>query len=198
MVFHKLGSAALLALLAVQFTGAAQAAEVYKDSLGKVYVSGVTPSTDVEFVFTGLTQTKSYISDTCGAIYIKGSATSPIPSSVVLPSGTTVNTTTLTVGLKPKCTTGAWDVTPTTNLKTPTNEVIIIGQTPNAAVSVNFTGATVKKTSADTCGIAKIGGTSFTPSGTVIVAGVTSTVASMTTKANPDICKTGVRYVATP
>lgn len=202
MRLSKLGSYFALAAIA---SGAiaplsANAIEVYKDSSGAIYVSGATPSLATEFVFTGVSQTKSVVSNSCGAISLKGSSTSPLPSVVNI-LGSEYNIGTFSTALKPTCTAGSWNVAPTGSFKTSSGEVVIIGLTPNTAIAVNFSGTAVKRPTANLCGIAKISnGGSFTPAGTFTITGQTGAyeVASLNVKANPDICRNGVRYVANP
>ncbi len=175
----------------------ANAFDVYKDSDGKVYANGVTPSVATEFVFSGVSQTKSYVANTCGAISMKGTASSPLPSTVVI-AGNNYNISAFDVALKPTCTAGTWNVAPSGSFRTTSGEVVIIGLTAGAAIPVTFTGATVKKSNANACGFAKIGGTTFTPSGEFAVTGQTGTFdfATIALKPNADICKGTVRYVA--
>lgn len=199
MKFSKLFSALVLtSVVSGAIAQSASAIEVYKDTSGNVYATGATPSLATEFVFTGVTQTKSVVSNSCGAISLKGSSTSPLPSTVTI-FGNDYNVSAFSTALKPTCTAGVWNVAPTGSFKTSAGEVVIIGLTPNTAIPINFSGSVVKRPTANLCGIAKISnGGSFTPSGAFTITGQTGSfdVATLTVKANPDICRNGVTYRA--
>lgn len=203
MQFFKFGSGLLLLTILSGAIGQTANAlplfpDVYKDMTGNIYASGTTPSLATEFVFSGITQTKSVVSNSCGAISLKGSASSPLPSSLTI-FGTEFRISELSTQLKPKCTTGSWDVRPSANFKTASGEVVFIGLPPNAAIPVNFSGTVVKRPNANECGIAKLSKAgSFTPSGAFTITGINMsyTVDRLVVNETPDICKNGVLYRA--
>ena len=188
-----------LAVLGVGFAALpSYALDVVKDSTGSIYVTGLTPSSSTEFVFSGVTQTKSVVANGCGAITLSGNANAPLPSQVTV-GGNAIDIATLPTQLMPTCSGGVWNVTPTGNFKTSTNKVVILGQTANTAIQVNYSGSTARRATSNLCGIARIRpSASFTSSGPFTITGDTGTYdfATLTLAANPDICRNGIRYVA--
>jgi len=199
----KFGSIGFVIAGAIATGGQASAQLVVdKDANGAIYAGGLPASTSTELVFSGITQNRSVVANSCGAISLRGSSRSPLPATLTV-GGSSIDISSLPVQLKPTCIAGAWNVTPTTNFRTSSGEVIIIGQTPNSAIQTSFAGSTVRRANTNACGFAKISSSgSFTPSGEFTITGQSGTfdVSSLTTKANPDICRNGVLYraVVTP
>ncbi|MCA6593377.1 MAG: hypothetical protein IM535_15025 [Pseudanabaena sp. M38BS1SP1A06MG] len=199
MIFRKLISAlALTSVVSGAIAMGANAQSVYKDPNGAIYATGLTPSTSTEFVFSSINQSRSVVANSCGAISLRGTSTSPLPATIIV-AGTSINVSSLPVQLLPTCTAGSWNVTPSENFRTSTGQVVIIGQTPNTALSVSYYGSAIRRANANLCGSARIAPSgSFTPSGPFTITGQSGTfdVATLTQKANPDICRNGVTYVA--
>lgn len=171
-----------------------------KDTAGNVYISGYAPGAAASVTFTSVTQTKSVTTNSCGAFSLKPTATVPLPNLITI--GTTdIDLTTLPTQLKPTCTAGTWDIAPTGDFKTSTGEVVLIGRTPNTVFTVSYSGGAAKSGSANACGIFKVSKSSnFTPTGNFTTSLEPSTIYSVSSilEKPADICRNGVRYVATP
>lgn len=165
-----------------------------KDAEGRVFVRGLTPATPADFTFTGVTQSKIVVSNDCGAAIIKGSTSVPTADSITV-AGTVVNTAALGIGVLPSCVSGAFSTPVTSNFKTATGQVVVIGLTPNSAITVSQLGNKVKKGTANACGIGRLASSaSFTVAGSFTVGGETLNYDTIPT-ALPPLCRSGNLYL---
>jgi hypothetical protein len=165
-----------------------------KDTDGRVYVRGLTPQAPVDFTFIGTTQSRQVVSNSCGAVIIRGTTAAPLAASITVGSSP-VDVASLPLGLLPTCTAGAFTVPVTSNFKTATGQVVVIGQTPNTAILVSQLGDRVRRVTPNTCGFARLASSAnFTLGGTFTVSGTSLNVDSIATGL-PPICRTGVLYL---
>ena len=152
----------------------------FKDSTGNIYVGATTPSGEIQLDLGNTSIKKSVKANQCGLARVSNSATSPIPSTVVV-GGSPITVASLTQRILPKCllVNGSYQLEEarTGNFKTIDGSLVMAGQTPNATVEYTATGTVSKRIRANACGWAKISNSTTSPiPGTATIKATTGAV----------------------
>jgi hypothetical protein len=196
-LFRAISAISAIAMSALSVAPAISqtALTVVKDAEGSVYVRGLGANSPTEFIFSNVQTTRNTVSNACGGVILRGSTSQPLPSQLTVGGGS-ITVGDLPVALLPTCVSGAWQIEPTGNFRTPDGRVVIVGQTPNTAIPVGFTGDRVRSATANSCGLVRLrSSNSFTVGGSFTVAGSSFTVADLQVK-NAPLCRSGITYLA--
>jgi hypothetical protein len=152
----------------------------FKDTAGNIYVGATTPNGEIQIEMGNTSIKKSVKANQCGLAKIANSATSPIPSTVVV-GGTSITVASLTQRILAKCllVNGSYQLEEarTANFKTIEGSLILAGQTPNSTVEYTATGTVAKRLRANACGWAKISNSTTSPiPGTATIKATTGAV----------------------
>ena len=152
----------------------------FKDTTGNIYVGATTASGEIQLDLGNTAIKKGVKANPCGLAKITNSATSPIPSTVVV-AGTSITVASLTQRILPKCllVNGSYQLEEarTGNFKTIDGSLIMAGQTANATVEYTAIGTVSKRIRANACGWAKISSSTTNPiPGTATIQATTGAV----------------------
>lgn len=157
-----------------------QGATVYKamDSGSTVVVFSATAGSRISVSLGNSDKSTARLAGSCGEVRISPPATGDFTGLKV--DGTAVNAATLSTQSLPSCVSGSFSEARTTNFKTPTGQVVIVGKTPGAAVAVTLPSSTSRTVTANACGFGVLKGTTSSPLPASFMVGTTSyTVSSL-------------------
>jgi hypothetical protein len=164
---------------------------VYKaveNSQTVVYLSG-TASSKVAVDLGSVDKTQARIAGACGETKISVPTSGSFTGLKV--DGTTVDASTLSVQTLPACVSGTFAEPRTTNFKTASGQVVIVGKTPNAAVSITLPSNSAKSVSINACGFGTIKSTSSTPLPASFKIGTNNyTVSTLPNAGSGPVCRT--------
>ena len=167
-----------------------QGATVYRamDSGSTVIVFSATAGSRISVSLGNTDKSTARLAGSCGEIRISTPASGDFTGLKV--DGTAVDTAALSTQTLPSCVSGSFSEARTTNFKTPTGQVVIVGKTPGAAVSVSLPSATTRTVTANACGFGVLKGTTSSPLPASFMVGTTSyTVASLPDAATAPYCR---------
>lgn len=188
-----IATAALSALFAPlsAFAIPYQSATVYKamDGTNQVVVFSATAGTRISVNLGTSDKSTARLAGSCGEVRISPPSSGDFTGLKV--DGTAINVSSLSTQTLPSCVSGSFAESRTTNFKTPTGQVVIVGKTPGSAVSVSLPAAVTRSVTANACGFGVLKGTSTSPLPASFSVGTTDyTVASLTNAGTPPYCRT--------
>ncbi|AFZ61301.1 hypothetical protein H6G54_02720 [Anabaena cylindrica FACHB-243] len=171
---------------------------VYKtvsEGVTTVYISG-TPSGTASVALGFIDRFSSRVAGSCGEVRLSATTVGATPTVQVGSPGVSVEIENLPVQLLPTCTSGSFAEARPNNFKTPSGEVVIVGQTANTAVLLNIPRDTTRTVRLNACGFGTLRNTSsFSIPPTFSVEGVEKTLATLPNAGNAPRCTSGVGYV---
>jgi hypothetical protein len=170
-------------------------AETFRDGLD-VYVTGLSADSQFEVTYPAIQKSKDIKADACGFLVIRNSTTNPVTGTITV-AGTSVDTTTLPTNLLPRCTNGTPEQARSTNFKTPTGDIVIVGNAASSFKSVTLPQSQVRRTRANACGYVRLASSnSYQHTNTMALTlnGTATTIGNLTQKDAP-ICRGNVMYV---
>ena len=174
---------------------------VYKTGTGSetaVYFSSTAGSTIS--VNLGLTSKfSSKIVGNCGEVRVTGSSIGSTPTIKV--DATNITVASLPVQTLPACSSGAFAEPRTSNFKTSTGDVVVVGKTAGSAIAIDIPQSTSKSVKINGCGFGVLkNSSSFAIPATFTVNSNSFTLASLSSAVNPPYCRTvsGVSYGYVP
>ncbi|GAB1540466.1 hypothetical protein NUACC21_31350 [Scytonema sp. NUACC21] len=165
--------------------------KVYKatEKSKTIVVFSATPGSKIEVNLGNVPKVRARIVGACGEVKIRPLSSNNFMGLKV--DGKPIHVATLTQQTFPACRNGSFAEARRTNFKTPNNEVIIVGKTPNAAVAVELLQPTKKTITVNACGFGilrpakdRVLPASFTVNST------SYTVASLPDATKPPLCRT--------
>lgn len=173
-----------------------QSNTVYKTVVGgetTVYISGTANGT-ASVALGYVDKFSSRIAGGCGEIRLTSTTVGMTPTIQV--AGSTVTLASLPTQLLPTCTSGSFAEPRPSNFKTAAGEVVIVGQTPAAAVLLNIPKDTSRNVKINACGFGTLkNSTSFSIPSTFKVNGVSKVLSSLPNAGDGPRCTSGVGYV---
>jgi hypothetical protein len=127
---------------------------------------------------------------------IKNSTTITVTGTITV-AGTSIDTTTLPTELLPRCNSGVPEQTRSANFKTPTGDIVIVGNAASSFKSVTLPQSQVRRTRANACGYVRLASSNsyqHTNTMPLTLNGTATTIGSLTQKDAP-ICRGNVMYV---
>lgn len=168
-----------------------QSATVYKamDGSSQVVVFSATAGSRISVSLGNTDKSTARLAGSCGEVRISVPASGDFTGLKV--DGTAVNASSLSTQTLPSCVSGSFSETRSSNFKTPTGQVVIVGKTPGAAVAVSLPSVTSRTVTANACGFGVLKGTTTSPLPASFMVGATSyTVASLPDAGTPPYCRT--------
>ncbi len=168
-----------------------QSATVYKamDGSTQVVVFSGTAGSKISVSLGSSDKSTAKLAGSCGEVRISLPSSGDFAGLKV--DGTAVNAATLSTKTLPSCVNGIFSEARTTNFKTPTGQVVIVGKTPGAAVTVTLPSPTTRSITTNGCGFAVLKDTSSSPLPASFMVGTTTyTVASLPNAGAPPYCRT--------
>jgi hypothetical protein len=166
-------------------------ATVYKamDNGNTVVVFSATAGSRINVSLGSSDKATARLAGSCGEVRISPPSSGFTGLKV---DGTAVDVSTLTTQTLPSCVSGSFSQPRTTDFKTPTGQVIIVGKTVGTAVSVSLPTATTRSVTANACGFGVLRPTSTSgPLPTDFSVGATNyTVATLPDAATAPYCRT--------
>ncbi len=158
-MFKFTRTSAVLAAFATIFSSAtAVLAEpipaAFRDTDNNIYVTGQSPQSRVQLTYQGMMRSRDYQANSCGWILLRNSTTNPIAGTINV-AGTNVDTAALSTQLLPGCNNGIAEETRSTNFKTNTGDVVIVGRVPGSYATVQTPQDRVRNATANACGVAR-------------------------------------------
>ena len=172
--------------LAIPYNGAT----VYKttaDGVDQIIISG-TASTRVAVMIENQDRSTGRIAGACGEVRIS-SSTGDYEGLKV--DDAVINVSTLPSQTLPSCVNGNFAEARSSNFKTPTGQVIVVGKTPGAAVKVTLQADSTRYVTLNGCGFGTLRATSSSPLPSTFKVGTDSyTTSSLTTAPGAPLCRT--------
>ncbi|MBD2341240.1 hypothetical protein H6G64_30175 [Calothrix sp. FACHB-156] len=168
-----------------------QGATVYKatDSGNTVVVFSATAGSRISVSLGSSDKSTARLAGSCGELRISPPSSGDFTGLKV--DGVGVNASSLSTQTLPSCVNGSFSEARTTNFKTPTGQVVIVGKTPGSAVAVSLPSPTTRSVTANACGFGILKGTSSSPLPTSFMVGTTSyTVATLPDATTAPYCRT--------
>jgi hypothetical protein len=170
---------------------------LFRDSNNHVYLMNQTPSAPVTLTYTDAVRTRNLTASACGTVTISGTTTNPIPATFTV-GGTAIDVAALPTQLLPRCTNGALEEARTANFKTAAGQVVLVGQSPNAAVQMSYSSPRDRAARANACGFVRWSSTASAPqlptTNVRFGNGSVTAIGSLPTM-TPPYCRTGNLYV---
>ncbi|MHC5723120.1 hypothetical protein [Nostoc sp. JL33] len=166
-------------------------ATVYKatDAGSTVVVFSATAGSRIAVSLGSEDKSTARLAGSCGELRISVPSTGSFTGLKV--DGVAVNAATLSVQTLPSCVSGAFAEARTTNFKTATGQVVIVGKTAGSAVAVSLPSATTRNVTANACGFGILKGTSTSPLPATFMVGATNyTVATLPDATTAPYCRT--------
>jgi hypothetical protein len=166
-------------------------ATVYKamDSGSTVVVFSATAGSRTAVSLGSTDKSTARLAGSCGELRISVPSTGSFAGLKV--DGVTVDASALSVQTLPSCVSGAFAEPRTTNFKTATGQVVIVGKTAGSAVAVSLPSATTRNVTANACGFGVLKGTTTSPLPASFMVGTTSyTVATLPDATTAPYCRT--------
>ncbi|MBD2666699.1 hypothetical protein [Richelia sinica] len=175
-----------------------QGQSVYKVSINGdtvVYVNG-TPSGSAEVQLGFVDKISSKIAGSCGEIKLSSSSLGSTPSIQVNSSNVTLSS--LPIQLLPSCTNGSFVEARTQNFRSPSGDVIIVGQVPASAVLINIPKNTNKTVRLNACGFGTLkNSSSFSIPSAFTIGNNSYSLSSLPSPTDPPVCRGGIKYQPT-
>ncbi|WP_373527378.1 hypothetical protein [Nostoc sp.] len=129
-----------------------QSATVYKamDNGSTVVVFSATPASRIQVSLGSADRPTARLAGSCGEVRISSPSTGSFAGLKI--DGVAVDASTLPVQSLPSCVSGAFMEPRAANFKTAGNQVVIVGKTVNAAVSVSLPQPTTRTVTVNACG----------------------------------------------
>jgi hypothetical protein len=181
-IASNIGSAA-----AIPYNGAT----VYKamDSGSTVVVFSSTAGSRIAVSLGSEDKSTARLAGSCGELRISVPSSGSFSGLKV--DGVAVNAATLSTQTLPSCVSGAFSETRTTNFKTATGQVVIVGKTPGSAVAVSLPSPTTRSVTANACGFGILKGTSTSALPATFMVGTTTyTLATLPNAVTAPYCRT--------
>jgi hypothetical protein len=127
-------------------------ATVYKamDGMNQVVVFSASPGSRVSVNLGTSPRPAARLAGSCGEVRISPPASGDFTGLEV--DGEAINAASLTVQSLPSCVNGTFSSERPDNFKTPTGQVIVVGKTPQAAVSISLPAAVTRSVTVGACG----------------------------------------------
>ncbi|NWF58972.1 MAG: hypothetical protein HXY43_06600 [Fischerella sp.] len=168
-----------------------QSATVYKamDGSNQVVVFSATPGSKISVNLGSSDKPTARLAGSCGEVRISPPSSGSFTGLKV--DGTAVDASTLPTQTLPSCVNGSFAEARTTNFKTPNNQVVIVGKTPGAAVSVSLPAATTRSVTVNGCGFGVLKpSTGQTLPASFSVDSTSYTLSSLPSAGSPPYCRT--------
>jgi hypothetical protein len=169
-----------------------QSATIYKamDGANQVVVFSATGGTRISVNLGTSDKSTARLAGSCGEVRISPPSSGDFTGLKV--DGTAINVSSLSTQTLPSCVSGSFSEARTTNFKTPTGQVVIVGKTPGSAVSVSLPAAVTRSVTANACGFGVLKSTSTSgPLPSSFSVGSTNyTLASLPDAGTPPYCRT--------
>ena len=152
-----------------------------------VYLSG-TANSKLAVDLGSVDKTQARIAGACGEIKISVPSTGSFTGLKV--DGSAIDASTLSTQTLPACVSGTFAEPRTANFKTASGQVVIVGKTPNAAVSISLPSSSAKSVSINACGFGTLKSTSSTPLPASFKIGATNyTVSTLPNAGSGPVCR---------
>jgi hypothetical protein len=194
----KLGLIATTVLSAIASSIAPSAAipynsaTVYKatDAGNTVVVFSASPGSRISVNLGTSPRPAARLAGSCGEVRISPPASGDFTGLQV--DGTAVDASSLSVQSLPSCVNGTFSEARTSNFKTPTGQVVIVGKTPQSAVSISLPAAVTRNVTIGACGFGVLRPTSASGPlpATFMVDATSYTVATLPDATTPPYCRT--------
>ncbi|MBD2458409.1 hypothetical protein H6G80_30625 [Nostoc sp. FACHB-87] len=173
---------------AIQYNGAS----VYKamDNGNQVVVFSASPGSRVQVSLGSSDRATARLAGSCGEVRISVPSSGSFEGLKV--DGTAIDASALSTQTLPSCVNGSFSETRSSNFKTPTGQVIVVGKTPGAAVTVTLPASSTRSVTINACGFGVLRPTSTSgPIPSSFSVGTTDyTLASLPDAQTPPYCRT--------
>jgi hypothetical protein len=146
--------------------------------------------------FGAVEKTKDVKADSCGLVKLTPSTSVPLTSPFKV-DGTTINPSTLTTDILPKCTNGTLEQARTSNFKTSDGKIYVVGKTAGSYYKFAYTVPVEKRVKTNACGIGRIASSASIPfmATTQFVFNTNSYIYGTLSTKDPWVCRSGVTYM---
>lgn len=169
-----------------------QSATVYKamDRANQIVVFSGTSGSRIQVNLGSSPRPVARLAGNCGEVRISPPASGDFTGLEV--DGTAIDASSLSVQTLPSCVNGSFAEARTSNFKTPTGQVVVVGKTPGSAVAVSLPAAVTRNVTINACGFGVLRPTSSSgPLPSSFSVGTTSyTLASLPDAQTPPYCRT--------
>jgi hypothetical protein len=168
-----------------------QGATVYKamDGSNQVVVFSGTSGSKISVSLGSSDKATARLAGSCGELRISPPSSGDFTGLKV--DGVAVNASSLSIQTLPSCVNGSFSEARTTNFKTPTGQVVVVGKTPGSAVAVSLPSPTTRSVTANGCGFGILKSTSSSSLPASFMVGTTSyTVATLPDATTAPYCRT--------
>ena len=168
-----------------------QGATVYKamDSGSTIVVFSGTAGSRIAVSLGSTDKSTARLAGSCGELRISVPSTGSFAGLKV--DGVAVDASALSVQTLPSCVSGSFSEPRTTNFKTATGQVVIVGKTAGSAVAVSLPSATTRNVTVNACGFGVLKSTSTSALPSSFMVGTTNyTVASLPDAVTAPYCRT--------
>ncbi len=153
-----------------------------------VYISS-TAGSRVNVLLGAIDRPQARIAGACGEVRISVPSSGSFAGLKV--DDIEVDVSTLSVQTFPSCISGSFAEPRTSNFKTPTGQVIIVGKTANTAVKIALPQEITRAVTVNACGFGVLRGSTTSPLPATLTIGTQSyTLASLANATNGPICRT--------
>ena len=164
-----------------------------KDSVGNMYITGLTPSTRAAVMYNS-PKIRNIATNACGLLSIRSSAAYPIGTTLHV-NGTAITVSSLPDQAIPKCTNGVLASTVTGNFRAPTGAVVITGLTALTQYPVTYDGTQItRNATVNACGFTRLTQNTKYPANVTLSVDGTTLDPSTVTASSPPLCRNGVKY----
>jgi hypothetical protein len=167
-------------------------ATVYKamDNGSTVVVFSGSAGSKVSVSLGSSDKSTARLAGSCGEVRISPPSTGDFTGLKV--DGTAINAASLPTQTLPSCVNGSFSETRSANFKTPTGQVVVVGKTPSAAVTVTLPAASSRSVTINACGFGVLKPTSTSgPLPSSFSVGTTNyTLSSLPDAGTPPYCRT--------
>ncbi|MBW4600677.1 MAG: hypothetical protein KME29_14040 [Calothrix sp. FI2-JRJ7] len=164
---------------------------VYKstDRGNPVVVFSASPGSRIRVNLGSSASTTARVAGACGELRISVPASGSFAGLKV--DGTAIDASTLPTQTLPSCVSGAFAETRSANFKTPAGQIIVVGKTPNSAVSIELPQPTVATVSVNGCGFGVLRArTGSTLPATFSTDSTSYTMTALKSASAPPLCRT--------
>jgi hypothetical protein len=192
---HKFRRSIAIALTGCSLlTATAALAAPFKDADGNIHIQNLTASQKIDIQHG--THTTKRVANGCGLVTVSKPSSIPVmPSSIVVGTDT-IDVAALPVQTTPKCTNNVLAETRSTNYKTASGTVVVVGKTSGVSYDVTFTGVPTTRTStANACGFVRISNSATRPAPTSFTYGGQSYDTAALPTQIPSRCYNGIKFV---
>lgn len=154
-----------------------------------IVVFSASPGSRIRVNLGNASSTQARVAGSCGEVRLSVPASGSFAGLKV--DNVAVDATTLPTQTLPSCVSGAFAEPRTANFKTPAGQVVIVGKTPNSAVSIELPQPSVATVSVNGCGFGVLRPrTGQTLPATFSTDSTSYTMASLKDAAKPPLCRT--------